>query len=141
MALDDDGTAVFIDVGGNSTSWQARFRTANDSALAHFGAPEDAFAETNLQGGPGDPVRPWKRGGRWYTALALSACNDPLKWPNATQGGWDCPLGALEDLWSSPALRGPAAHWRRWKALRQGQGRTQATRSTSWCHVRPLVSL
>ena len=22
-----------------------------------------------------------------------------------------------------------------------GQGRTQATRSTSWCHVRPLVSL
>ena len=112
MTIDDDGTAVFLDVGGNSTHWQARFRAANDSTLDHFEPAEPAFTETNLQGGPGDPVRPWKRAGRWYAALALSACNDPTKYANATEGGWDCPRGALEDLWSSPALRGPTADWR-----------------------------
>jgi hypothetical protein len=137
MALDDNGTAVFIDVGGNSTYWHARFRAANDSTLAHFGAPEDAFTETNLQGGPGDPVRPWRRGGRWYTALALSACNDRSKWPNATQGGWDCPLGALEDLWSSEALRGPAANWRHEGPLLSSNESYLPWRGVQWEYVTP----
>ena len=64
MAVDDDGTTVFLDVGGNQTHWQARFRVANASGLADFEQPEFAFAESSLQGGPGDPVRPWKRGKR-----------------------------------------------------------------------------
>lgn len=137
LAIDDDGTPVFMDVGGSQTHWQARVRAANASDLLDFGEPQWMFNESSLQGGPGDPVRPWKRGGRWYAALALSACNDSKLYHNASTAGWDCPLGALEDLWSSPALTGPTAAWRHEGPLLVSNQSYLPWRPVDWEYVTP----
>jgi hypothetical protein len=140
LAIDDDGTPVFMDVGDQThdqTHWQARVRAANASGLMDFGEPEWMFSESSLQGGPGDPVRPWKRGSRWYAALALSACNDSKLYHSGSAAGWDCPLGALEDLWSSPALAGPKAAWRHEGPLLISNRSYLPWRPVDWEYVTP----
>jgi hypothetical protein len=106
LAVDEDNVPLLIDVGSSTkTEMHARMRRANASGLMDFADPEYVFIDWSLQGGPGDPIRPWRGSdNRWYTALAISACNDSHVDHNASYS-WDCGAGAVERLWSTDELR------------------------------------
>ena len=51
-----------------------------------------------------------------YTALAVDGCNATTRDPARNYG---CPAGGAEELWSSPAIRGAGAAWRKVGTLLQ----------------------
>ena len=110
MVVGDDGVpcAGFKQCGNQgvngSTGNPIELRCALNDNLTAWGPPEFIYEFYFNRALPFDPVRPWKdTDGQWYATISADSCN-------ATQGG--CPLGGREYMFTSPALRGPAAAWR-----------------------------
>ena len=86
-------------------------RPAKPGAFADWSAPEyvDDIDPNFNHHEPYDPVRPWKDGdGQWYLGISLDACNSS----RSDAPGISCRGGGRLAMWTSPALRGPAAKWR-----------------------------
>lgn len=115
LVRDDDGVpcAGFRQCAGNwpgrvNTQVPLELRCATSPGAAtrldNFSAPEYLFWFAFNRNLPYDPVRPWvDADGAWYATIAADACN-------AT--ALPCAGGGALYLFTSPALRGPAAAWR-----------------------------
>ena len=107
---DDDSGLVcagFRECGGNwpgrtNTQVPLELRCSNSTNLTSWNAPEYIFWFYFNRNLPYDPVRPWKDvDGLWYATISADACNSTVP----------CSAGGALYLYSSPALRGPAARW------------------------------
>lgn len=110
LTVDDSGTpcAGFKQCSNQGVNGSLgnpiELRCALNDNLTAWGPPEYIYEFFFDRALPFDPVRPWKDSdGQWYATISADACN-------STKGG--CPLGGREYMFTSPALRGPAAKWR-----------------------------
>lgn len=126
VQLDDSGVpcAGFNQrhVPGHPMPWNTPLGVvcAKNAALTEWGEPEILFPVNFWKGLPYDPIAPWRdEDGRWYATIALDACNAtghaagskgrPVGKP-FPDGGF-CARGGELDLWTSPVMHGPKAHW------------------------------
>eukprot|EP00658_Telonema_sp_P-2_P024870 TRINITY_DN20005_c0_g1_i2.p1 TRINITY_DN20005_c0_g1~~TRINITY_DN20005_c0_g1_i2.p1 ORF type:complete len:454 (+),score=50.34 TRINITY_DN20005_c0_g1_i2:226-1587(+) len=117
--LDDSGGITIDPTDGSVVALSAaglvgKFSVSKDPMLAEWGPLETVFSTTDDRAPampfPGDPFPPWQdpRNGRWYTAIALDGCNATER--NASMD-YACPKGGLQQIWSSPELRGNGSDW------------------------------
>ena len=95
-------------------------RCALDDNLTKWSThPDYLFNVSFWRNVPYDPARPWREAdGYWYVLLSFDACNvssvraQPAARPDVLKDSY-CAGGGQLVMWRSPALRGPAAAWRR----------------------------